>query len=338
MQIQPSFCVKLRRFCAQQLADGDPLQPDIRELVDRLAGCTRGDQHQVMAALFTALGRFSNGMDLGFLIGGRMPVTAYGALSLGVLTAPTIGDALRFVAAAHHLVLPLIDLAYEEATSEGRLTIGFRSPIDSVGEALIVAMFTAALEAEIGRRSGRSGNLIRLELTPSSKGTEASYRKWLSLVPHTDGKSNTLILGHGALGLPSAHADADTFESIMSACAETTGARVCEATLRERVREAVMSAIGAPPSQERLARMLDLTPRQLRIRLGRERTSYQAIIRKCRVEYASALLQNFSLPLAQVADRLGYGDLSAFSHAFCRWTGKSPSAFRIDMHARGSSS
>ena len=42
--------------------------------------------------------------------------------------------------------------------------------------------------------------------------------------------------------------------------------------------------------------------------------------------------------LSLIAERLGYSDLSAFSHAFYRWTGKSPSAFRSEMLARDAKS
>jgi len=329
MQIQPSFWVKLRRLCAQHLENEEPLRSQIVGMIDRIPEYAGGDQHQKMAGLFTMLGRLRDAVELGFLIGGRVPGTAYGVLSLGMLTAPTIGDALRFVADVHQVVVPLIDLAYEETASEGRFTIGFRCPIDSVGEALVVAVCTAAIEGEIARRSGRAGNFTRLELTSSSKGAESSYRKRLSLMPYTEGQSNTLIFGRAALDLPNVHADVDTFNSVVRACAERAELRGCGAPLQARVREAVMSGIGAPPSQQRLAKILGLTPRQLRVQLERERTSYQAIIRDCRAEYARALLQNPSLSLSRIADRLGYSDLSAFSHAFCRWTGKSPSAFRV---------
>ncbi len=334
MQIQPSFWIKLRRLWAPHLGSADPLRFHIDSMINRIMESGRDEQHRKIANLFTTLGRLPNAVELGFQIGARVPVTAYGVLSLGALTAPTVGAALRFIADVHHLAVPLVDCAYAESASEGRLTIGFRCPIDCAGEALIVAVCTAAIDAEIARRSGRSGNIARLELTPSSKGAETSYRKCLSLTPNTDGKSNTLVFARAVLDLPNMHADIDTFNSIVRACAARADFQVCGSMLKDRVREAIMSGIAAPPSQERLAKALNLTPRQLRIRLERERTSYQEIIRSCRIEYASALLQNPSLSLSQLADRLGYSDLSAFSHAFYRWTGKSPSAFRSERFAR----
>lgn len=328
MQIQPSLWVKLRRLCAQHLRQEDPFCAQIDSMIERMPESARGDQDQMMASLVTTLGRLPNAVELGFLIGRRVPVTAYGVRSLGMLTAPTNGDALRFVADIHAMSVPLLDFTYEETASEGRFTIGSRCPIDSAGEALMVAVCAAAIEREISRRTGRSSNITRLELTTSSKGTEACYRKHLSITPHTDGKSNTLIFGRALLDLPNPYADVDTFNSIVSACAQQAERQGYVEPLRNRVRDAIMSDIGAPPSPEILAKSLDLTPRQLRIRLEKAGTNYLAILRDCRTEYASALLRNPSMSLAQIADRLGYSDLSSFSHAFYRWTGKSPSAFR----------
>lgn len=331
MRIQSSFWIKLRRFCAQHLANDDQLRLQVDAMIDRISESAHGEQQTMMTGLFSTLGRMRNAAELGLQIGGRMPVTAYGVLCLGVLTAPTIRDALRFVSDAQHVETPLINMSYSETSSEGSLTIGFRCLIDGAGEALIVAMCIAAIECEIARRSGRNGNLARLELTSSSRGSEASYRKLLSLTPHTDGQSNKLVFSRAILDMPNPGGDIDTFNSVLKASMEGTELRGSRASLQQQVREVIMSGIGAPPSQDRLAKLLGLTPRQLRLRLDREGTSYQTIIRDCRTEYASALFKNPLMSLSQIAERLGYSDLSAFSHSFYRWTGKSPSTFRGEI-------
>lgn len=335
MQIQPSFWMKVRRLCADHLGNEAPLRSQVEDLITRIPQSAKGDQHQMMADLFSALGQLPNSIQLGFLIGEHSPATSYGALSLGILTAPTISDVLRFVAEANHLVLPLIDYNYEEAALEGRLTIGFRCAMGSSGEAMAVAFSAAAMAKTIARCSGHSAHFSRLELTPSSKRAEADYRRYLSLSPYMDCPSNSLVVARRVMALRNPHADPDTFQSVVSACEEQLNLLACRTSLLERARQTVMSEIAAPLSQEKLAKALDLSPRQLRLRLGREHTSYQEIVRDCRTEYASTLLRNPSISLSQIADRLGYSGLSAFSHTFYRWTGKSPSEFRNEMLARG---
>lgn len=285
-----------------------------------------------MATMFSTLGRTPNALELGFLMGSRMPVTAYGAPSLGLLTAPTIGDTLQFITDIQRLSMPLIDFGYEADGSEGRFIIGFRCPVDSPAEALIVAMCVSAIEHEIARRSGTIGNFARLELTAGSRGAETSYRNWLGRVPITDASVNALVFSRDVLELPNAYADPDTFDSIRRTATKWMEPRDCDGALQVRVRDAVRSNIASPPPLGRIAITLGMTPRQLRQCLQRERTSYQAIVRACRIEYARNLLPDASL--SRIADSLGYSDLSAFSHAFYRWTGKSPSAFRNELMMR----
>jgi len=334
MQIQSSLWIKLRRLCAQYLAQDEPLCSQIDSMINRIVESAPSEQQQVVAYLFETLGRLPNAVELGFQIGRHIPVTAFGTMSLGILTAPTIGEALQFIADVHHLESPIINLSYERTTSEGRFTIGFRHLMDSAAEAFIVAVCTAAIDREIGRSSERTGNIARLELTHSSKGMEADYQKYLSLTPHTSGNSNRLVFGRSILKLANITADVDTFNNVVSTCMKRAEFQINGVPLHDRVHEVIMSNISAPPSLERLAKILGMTPRRLRALLNKEHTSYQTIIRDCRTEYARAQLKNPSVSLSQIADRLGYSDLTAFSHSFNRWTGKSPSALRIEMHSR----
>lgn len=65
-------------------------------------------------------------------------------------------------------------------------------------------------------------------------------------------------------------------------------------------------------------RIFQLTPRQM--------------IHKARLEEASRLLQDLSLPITEIALRCGYTDHSAFSRQFRALTGISPSQFRDSQH------
>ena len=337
MRIQPSFWVKMQRLCKEHIGSHCSLGMHIHELFDRIPQASRAHQHALMAELVTLLGTVPNAVALGFAIGEQVQVTAYGSVALGLLTAPTVNDAVRFIADVNQLALPLIDYSYEEEPAYGCLTIGFQSALDTAGEAFAVAMCTASLAKMISRCNGRVFNFTQVDLTTSSKGAEAQYRNLLSAVPYTDAPQNRVFIERAVLASPNTNADEDTFYSVVHACEEYSRLQSCEVALVDRVRESIMSSISSPPSQEVLAKALGLSPRQLRAHLSRVSTSYQAVIRDCRIEYASTLLRNPSLSLSHIAERLGYSDLSSFSHAFCRWTGNSPSAFRGYISARGSS-
>ena len=57
-------------------------------------------------------------------------------------------------------------------------------------------------------------------------------------------------------------------------------------------------------------------------------TSYQRIVDEVRASLAREYLSDTRLPLAVIAERLGYSDTSNFSRAFRSWFGRSPGSFR----------
>jgi AraC-like DNA-binding protein len=93
----------------------------------------------------------------------------------------------------------------------------------------------------------------------------------------------------------------------------------------ELVRGLVMARIGDPPA---LASRARLTIRQLRFALTRAGTSYQKLVRECRVEYFGERARHPDMAVAEIGYRVGYADAANVSTAFKRWTGKSLPDFR----------
>lgn len=76
------------------------------------------------------------------------------------------------------------------------------------------------------------------------------------------------------------------------------------------------------------ARTLHLSVSTLKRRLAEAGTSFRALRDEALQRRALLLLAEPSASLASVGAELGYGDLANFAHAFKRWTGQSPGAFR----------
>lgn len=337
MRVGSTFWAQTRRVFARFIENDAGAMRRVNSFFELLSGSHHHLHHQAASELFTVLGGLPNARDLAFLIARMVPVTSHGDISIGVRVAPTLSHTLRLVADFHHLAVPLVDYSYQETKTEGLFTIGFRCAIDGKGEAFATAVAIGMLDREVALVTGRSGNLRSVDLTPSSRGYEPVYRKYLSVNPDMGQRSNGVVIDRAILDLPNPLADVDTFDNVVSTCMERVNVTVSGRTRSAQVRELVMSSISNPPSLEALSNALHQSPRQLRILLARENTSYQAIVRSCRIEYASTLFRNPALTVSQIAYRLGYSDLSAFTHSFCRWTGKSPSVFRIEMLSKPAS-
>jgi AraC-like DNA-binding protein len=83
-------------------------------------------------------------------------------------------------------------------------------------------------------------------------------------------------------------------------------------------------------SAETIAELLSMHRRTLSRRLKGSGVDYRTIANEIRFEIARQLLHDTEVPLGQIAAALGYSEASAFTRAFRRWSGQTPTAWRID--------
>jgi AraC-like DNA-binding protein len=86
-------------------------------------------------------------------------------------------------------------------------------------------------------------------------------------------------------------------------------------------------------TQADLARTLGLHERTLQRRLQAEGTTFEMLRDDVRRELAQAYLAQRNIPLAHVAEMLGYAEASAFTRASQRWFGASPREVRKKLAA-----
>jgi len=83
-----------------------------------------------------------------------------------------------------------------------------------------------------------------------------------------------------------------------------------------------------PVRIEHIARALGCSRQTLYRRLKAEGLTFAKVLAELRRREALKLVRDPSLPVKEIAWRLGFSDPAAFSRAFKRWTGKSPQSFR----------
>lgn len=98
----------------------------------------------------------------------------------------------------------------------------------------------------------------------------------------------------------------------------------------EQVRRVVSVALLTKQARsEQVAEVFSIHSRTLHRRLRAHGTSFREIADECRFSIAQQLLQDAGIGQAQIADMLGYSDTRAFSRAFHRWSGYTPSQWRL---------
>ncbi|MGH8348043.1 MAG: helix-turn-helix domain-containing protein, partial [Pseudomonas sp.] len=103
-------------------------------------------------------------------------------------------------------------------------------------------------------------------------------------------------------------------------------------TFRESVLEAtanrVLANLASAPGLDQVADCLHITSRTLHRALQREGWTFNSIVEIQRRYVACDLLSAGELTVSEVAERLGYREVSNFSRAFRRWFGVSPGELR----------
>ncbi|ARO54925.1 AraC family transcriptional regulator [Methylorubrum zatmanii] len=102
-------------------------------------------------------------------------------------------------------------------------------------------------------------------------------------------------------------------------------------SLRTRVENAVMPLLphGRPRISE-IARALGTSQRTLSRRLTEEGLSFENVLEEMRRDLALRYLRDTRLSISRIAWLLGFREATAFTHAFRRWTGRSPTEARVE--------
>lgn len=82
------------------------------------------------------------------------------------------------------------------------------------------------------------------------------------------------------------------------------------------------------PTLETIAGQLNMSVAAVHRHLKKENSSYQQLKDECRHEAALAYLRREDLPIADIAELLGFSDTSTFHRAFKNWSGLTPNQVR----------
>ena len=104
-------------------------------------------------------------------------------------------------------------------------------------------------------------------------------------------------------------------------------------TLRREVENAIAPLLPhGTASAPEIARRLGLSHRTLARRLADEDLSFSKVLHELKLDLAKRYLRE-GVSVSRIAWLLGYQEVSAFTHAFKRWTGKSPRQSRLQEGA-----
>ena len=141
---------------------------------------------------------------------------------------------------------------------------------------------------------------------------------------------DAIVLARAAAEMPVIGADCYLNDLLVGYCEEALAQRPAPAgALRSAVENAVAPLLPHGKAElDEIARKLGMSRRTLSRRLASERLSFSGVVDQLRAELARRHVKDPLLSISQIAWLLGYQEVSAFTHAFKRWTGATPTMMR----------
>jgi len=260
----------------------------------------------------------------GLLVGQRWGLSQFGALGELMRHSGTVGEALRCMAVHQYLNSDVGAVFLLE--QEGTVSMGYalyrnnaRHPEQVYDTALAI---TRNLLRELcGSRWGAS----EVTFSRPQPVDHGPYRQHFQAPLRFDrGQSAVRFPARWQeLRLPGADAERCRALTTMLEAADTGGQLVSR--LQRALR---LLLLAGKSSGDELAQTLSLHRRTLSRRLRAQGTTFQRVLDDVRFEVSCHLLEHTGTPIDQIATALCYGDVSAFMHAFRRWSGTTPALWR----------
>ena len=143
-----------------------------------------------------------------------------------------------------------------------------------------------------------------------------------------DAERNAVMFDAAFLGRPIAGANALLRDFLTSQLREK--GRIGEGDVAQDRIQRVMRTLLVTGciSQDEVARAFGMNRRTFARRLQDSGTTFRELLDAVRFDAARVLLRGSAVSLEDVANKLGYADVTAFARAFRRWSGSSPAVWR----------
>ncbi len=247
---------------------------------------------------------------------------------LGYLLAnsPDLRSGLRNFAEFHN-VLATNHLEFVETAGGGRVEFSYPVTISNVVQFtdFVLMRFVIRIRAMAGNH-WRPVSVGFMHRQPTDM---SEHERRLGSRIAFNQPVNSVTISAATLALPSPNADPQLFRLVKRYCEEEVERQKAVNHPLNGIREAMIRCLqhgGFGPKH--VAKELGLTPNSLHRRLKAEGTSFLRLLDDTRRCLTHRYLMESSLKLTDIAARVGYSELSAFSRAARRWFGTSARSLR----------
>lgn len=265
----------------------------------------------------------------------NFPLTAHGPLGMLAITAANLDEALLGVMRYAELVMPACMVKRLEVRGEVHTTVENQHDFGEVDAFFMEMVVVAPLKIMAFLTRPLTGGAVHLKHAPL--GNPADYESAFGMKFFFNARQNKIVLSKADLAIPLISRSKASHMLMKATLEQQSQSRVGRHPLTDEIKRHLHTSIVQKRllNAEALAQSLNLSARTLSRRLKDEGTTLPKLRTEVGLEYAELLLVETSKTVAQIADAAGFTNATAFSRAFRRNTGKTPSAWRADC-GRGS--
>jgi AraC-like DNA-binding protein len=189
-----------------------------------------------------------------------------------------------------------------------------------------IEFWVLALIRVCRRLTGRHLRPARVRLTHFRGHGRARLSRLVGCPVEYGAATDEILFPREVLPLRVVNADPHLIGLLVDMCEQALTRRRAPDSVAARVENVVAPLLPHGQAQVSVvAARLGMSPRTLARRLAGEGLTFSQLLNRLRLELARRYLLQERLAISKVAWLLGYQEVAAFSHAFRRWTGKSPS-------------
>ena len=251
------------------------------------------------------------------------------ALGYAWLASPTLKEALLRAARYFHIVsTDPEELMLEETRDSYRFAIN-TSKVQQRGMDEEYDLLVAVV-VEMCRESSRTDfNPLKLELQRATPECARDFEAYFKCPVLFSAEQNVIHFAKKEIDMPLPTANAD----MLIACDKIITnylAQLRREDIAVQVKSKLIASLSSGhATQDSIAVALNMSTRNLQRRLQQEGTSFKHLLEETRKDLSRQYIKNSNLSLNEITFMLGFSEPASFTRAFKRWTGHSPSEYRL---------
>jgi AraC-like DNA-binding protein len=265
---------------------------------------------------------------IGLRLGEPFIPQRYGLFGYALLSAPTLRRAMKLAVNFGQLTFSFFSFEFGEQGDLAWFAMKDPPSIEPALHDVYLDRDMAAAAVDFGAIMARPFPLRSIHLAHDGHGRQQDYRNYFGCDVHFSRYPSKLLFGADLLDRPLPQGDRETSRYFRQQCQVLIGKLKSQSHFADDVRMILLARPGEFPTIDEVAQRLNMSTRTLRRRLKQENCSFRELLNEVRFQMAREYLMETWLPLSEISWLLGYTEPGNFSHAFNRWCGMTPRAYR----------